>query len=230
MNTLEESSKYLNVNVYPFGMLPSPPNYTYSFKKSSPSGNFEATTNFVSLSLTGKTGVNYDGTLNLPSTGPGSEMKNVILEADEPGEYVLDFTINNARKVIKIVLLPSPNLEVDQLLLNDTPLTNFNDAYLIVGSTAARTLNLKLKPVNITEGFTYTINQISSDASDTSTKVLIDIEEDLIDSQVTLPALPTGELELDLGQFNHQIFYIRIYDEDLLVGKTVINIYAQKVE
>lgn len=228
MNTLEESSKYLNVNVYPFGMLPSPPNYTYSFKKSSPSGNFEATTNFVSLSLTGKTGVNYDGTLNLPSTGPGSEMKNVILEADEPGEYVLDFTINNARKVIKIVLLPSPNLEVDQLLLNDTPLTNFNDAYLIVGSTAARTLNLKLKPVNITEGFTYTINQISSDASDTSTKVLIDIEEDLIDSQVTLPALPTEGLSL--GQFNNQIFYIRIYDEELLVGKTVINIYAQKVE
>ena len=234
MSTLEEVDMYLLINVYPFGMTSSPPNYAYTFKKSTPSGNLESVTNFVTLNL--KTGDDYDGRLEFPDAGGGSEMKDVIVLADVSGEYLFEYRINNARKVVKVVLLPAPSLEVEEVSFNNNNLVSFNNAYLIEGSNSIRSLTVDLKPVNIKEGFSYTINQIETYAENED-DVIEDDEEDYYDKILILEIDETFSVNLELpaisnissGEFEQQKYYIRIHDEDdTLVGLTILLIYAQK--
>lgn len=234
MSTLEEVDMYLLINVYPFGMTSSPPNYAYTFKKSTPSGNLESVTNFVTLTL--KTGVDYDGTLNFPVSGGGSEMRNVSVLADVSGEYLFEYRINNARKVIKVVLLPAPSLEVEKVSFNNSNLVSFNGAYLIEGSSSIRSLSVDLKPVNLKEGFSYTVNQIDEYTDDEDDVAEIG-EENYYDKVNIINLVDIFTITLELpsianissGAFEQQKYYIRIYDEDeTLVGLTVLYIYAQK--
>lgn len=244
MSTLEETDMYLLINVYPFGMTSSPPSYPYTFKKSTPSGNIENITNFVTLTL--KTGDRpsdpdpedeyYDGTLKFPSTGAGSEMKNVSVLADIPGEYLFEYNINNSRKIIKVVLLPSSVLEVESVKFNDQELTSFNGAYLIEGSNSLRSLFVTLKPINIDEDYTYTINQVQTYVDDEDSNIEVGEEDyyekiliiDLVDSFTVTIDLPAIGSILS-GAFEQQKFYIRVYDDnDTLVSLTTLYVYAQK--
>jgi hypothetical protein len=145
--------------------------YPYTFTKRTPSGNFQSSSNAVSLVLrtdvfTVVNSVNvyterYDGTLKFPSSGAGSEMAvgTVVNEQlTEEGEYVYTFTINNQFKEIRIVVLASPQLRVDTLTLNDVELNNTNGIYYVTHSTSTRLLDLVLTPLNIKEDYKYIIN------------------------------------------------------------------------
>jgi len=230
MDSLSQTQKFLLINVYPFGMTSSPPNYNYTFRRITPSGSFESITSTVNLTLKAgpKPGTEennfefYDGRLKFPITGNGSEMRNVKVLADAPGEYLFEYTINTARKVIRVVLLPAPSLQVETVKFNDTELVSFNQAFLILGSESIRSIVINLKPNNIVEGYTYTINQ---DEVDASTRVLIDDIESNIEVTLELPAIE----ETESGIFELQKYFIRVYDKsEVLISITELNIFALK--
>jgi hypothetical protein len=230
MSNIEQNDMYLLINIYPFGMTSSPPSYPYTFIRSTPSGNFESITNTVNLTLkqgdfddaTSEDPEYYDGTLKFPNLGSGSEMKDVLVLADESGEYTFNYSIHTAKRILNVVLLPSPTLEVDSVVYNDEELVKFNDAYLIIGSSSSRNLELNLKPVNIQDGYSYTINQDEVDSDD---KIIIDIEEGEISVLIELPPLTI----VTSGTFEEEKFFIRVYDDDdNLTGLTILYVYAQK--
>jgi hypothetical protein len=160
---------FIKINVLPFGMPTG--SYPYTFTKRTPSGNFQSSSNAVSLVLradvfTVVNGVNvyserYDGTLKFPSSGTGSELAvgTVVDEQlSEEGEYIYTFTINNQFKEIRIVVLASPQLRIDTLVLNDVELKNTNGIYYVNHSTSSRLLDLLLNPLNIKDDYKYIIN------------------------------------------------------------------------
>jgi hypothetical protein len=165
---------HLKINVYPFGM-PSG-EYPYTFTRLTPSGSFQSNTNLVNLTLRVDTAdtedidgdgntteliERYDGTLKFPVSGSGSEM--VISEMlTEEGEYVFSFTINGKTQLIRVVVLPEPQLRIETISLNDKLINPINNTYYINHSASVRFLDLVLDPLNIDPTYKYIVNSTGS--------------------------------------------------------------------
>ena len=143
----------LKINILPFGMATG--DYPYTFTRFTPSGTFQSSTNAVTLTL--KTGGSYDGTLDLPASGAGSEMK-VDEPLTEEGEYVYTFIINGITRVIRVVVLSAPQLRVDGLTFNDIAVREFNNRYFVNHSTSSRYLEVDLTAINIENTYKYILN------------------------------------------------------------------------
>jgi uncharacterized repeat protein (TIGR02543 family) len=210
---------FLELLVYPFGM----PNgsYSYSFSTRTPSGSFNSSTNQVLLTL--KSSPYYDGTLNYPPTGPGSEMF-ISQDLDEVGEYVFDYNINNARKTVVIVVLPSPQLKVDKVVYNNEDIVEFNDVYYARHASFQRIFDLIISPVNIEESYKYVINSTGEFPTTTLEAQKKDIA--VIDGKVTISVtIPT--LSNPIGEDTHQ-FFIFLYKGTVRVGEiTKVTIVSQ---
>jgi uncharacterized repeat protein (TIGR02543 family) len=143
----------LKINVMPFGMVTA--DYPYTFTKLTPGGSFQSSTNVVTLTL--KTGGAYDGTLDFPNSGAGSEMK-VDETLNEEGEYVYTFLINGVTRVIRVVVLAAPQLRVDNVSFNNAAVQEFNNRYFVNHSTSSRYLEVELTPINVENTYRYVLN------------------------------------------------------------------------
>jgi hypothetical protein len=143
----------LKINILPFGMITD--SYPYTYTKLTPGGSFQSSTNIVALTL--KTGGAYDGTLDFPNSGPGSEMK-VDDRLTEEGEYVYTFIINGITRVIRVVVLAAPQLRVDAVTINNVPVREFNNRYFVNHSTSSRYLEVELSAVNVENTYKYILN------------------------------------------------------------------------
>jgi hypothetical protein len=143
----------LKINILPFGMITD--NYAYTYTRLTPSGSFQSSTNIVALTL--KTGGAYDGTLDLPNSGPGSEMK-VDETLIEEGEYAYTFIINGITKTIRVIVLAAPQLRVDAVTFNDVPVREFNKRYFVNHSTSSRYLEVELTAINVENTYKYILN------------------------------------------------------------------------
>jgi uncharacterized repeat protein (TIGR02543 family) len=143
----------LKINILPFGMITD--NYAYTYTRLTPGGSFQSSTNIVALTL--KTGGAYDGTLDLPNSGPGSEMK-VDETLTEEGEYVYTFIINGITRIIRVVVLAAPQLRVEALTFNDIPVREFNNRFFVNHSTSSRYLEVELTAINVENTYKYILN------------------------------------------------------------------------
>jgi hypothetical protein len=206
---VEGTGGNLKVNVYPFGYNSG--SYTYTFSKLDPIGNFSSSSNFVELEL--KTGVDYDGTSTFPEAGQsGADMGLIGFEGnnilDQTGLYTYTFIIGGQTKVIKLVVLPLPGFEIIDITYNDESLTKFEDNYLIVNSDVARTLNFKLRPVNVKEDYSFNIS--TDDEDDTNPTI---IETNVNEISKTFSFEYDGDL-LEVGEFGFSSLYINIFNEE----------------
>jgi hypothetical protein len=214
--------QWLVLNVLPGGMNAG--NYPYIFSRTSPSGAFLSNTNFVNLALV----TPYNGNLEFPVSGPGSEM--IISELlTEEGEYKFNYNINGATLNISIVVLPYPQLRVDTLKLLETDLVSFNQEFYIVRSQADRFLTLILNPINIESNFKFTVSTIAIDANDNSSKRDIILSEGKLNVEITLPGSDSTDFEA--REINTVNYYVRLYNGSTLVGAvTIVRVNVQNVK
>jgi uncharacterized repeat protein (TIGR02543 family) len=143
----------LKINILPFGMITD--SYAYTYTRLTPGGSFQSSTNIVALTL--KTGGAYDGTLDFPNSGPGSEMK-VDETLTEEGEYVYTFIINGITRIIRVVVLAAPQLRVEAVTFNDIPVREFNNRFFVNHSTSSRYLEVELTAINVENTYKYILN------------------------------------------------------------------------
>ena len=215
---------YLDVEVYPFGMISG--TYPYTFTRLTPSGSFQSTTNTVLLSLRVNVGSpgsyteRYDGTLKFPASGQGSEMKFNIKLAEE-GEYVFTFNINNVTKQVKVVVLPSPELRVETLTYNDQELVYNGNFFYVNHATVERFFELTLNPLNIEDDYKFAISTDGAIPT-TATKNEISIVNGKVTTGFNFPITSGAEVTTD--------FYIMLFKGDVRVGEvTKIVIKSQPV-
>ena len=214
---------YLKLNVYPFG-LPSG-TYPYTFTVTTPSGSLSTTTNVVPLEI--KTSPAYDGTLNYPQSGQGSEM-NVSRLLDEVGEYRFSYNINGVIRDVYIVVLDKPALVVNNVFFNNQTLVNFNNAFYLNHSTVSRFLEIEVTPVNVEADYKYVINTTGlfpTGAALTNAKRDLLISGDRMLIGVELPARASATAE------DKTSYYIYLYNGNVLVGNvTKVDIVSQPIK
>jgi hypothetical protein len=215
-------NKFLSISVQPFGMPNGSGAYPYTFTRTTPSGSFLSNTNTVNLVLNTSP---YNGTLEFPaSPAVGSEM--VIGEIlTEEGEYKFTYNINGATRSISLIVLPDPQLRLEQLTYNDEALTFFNGEYYIERATSNRFLSAVVSPVNSKSTYKYTLSTIASDATDATDSTKSDLV--LAEGKLLLELTLTGSANINSKVIDQVIYYLRLYDGSSLVGvvaQIVVNV------
>ena len=204
---------YLDVDIFPFGMISG--NYPYTFTRRSPSGSFQSTTNTVALTLRVNVGSpgsyteRYDGTLKFPQSGAGSEMKFNI-KLSEEGEYVYTYVINGQSRQISVVVLPSPELRVDSITYNDVSLVFNGNFYYLPHSTIERYLEITLIPFNLENDYKFVISENGAIPT-AATKNDIAIVDGKVVTGINFPVTTGAESTID--------FYIMLFKGNVRVGE-----------
>jgi hypothetical protein len=214
--------KFLSIRVQPFGMPNGSGAYPYTFTRTTPSGSFLSNTNTVNLVLNTSP---YNGTLEFPaSPAVGSEM--VIGEIlTEEGEYKFTYNINGATRSISLIVLPDPQLRLEQLTYNNEALTLFNGEYYIERATSTRFLSAVVIPVNSKSTYKFTLSNIASDATDATSSTKRDLV--LAEGKLLLELTLTGSANINSKVIDQVIYYLRLYDGSSLVGvvaQIVVNV------
>jgi hypothetical protein len=201
--------KFLSLQVLPFGMPTG--TYPYTFTRTSPSGSFSSSTNFVFLDLNDDP---YDGTLSFPdSPDAGAEM--VIAEVlTEEGEYKFTYNINGATRNISIVVLPDPQLRTENVLFNNVGLVKFNGQYYIERVSGPRFLTAEVTPLNIKSNYKFTVSNIVNNVDDNSVKQNIVLVEGKLQLELTLAGTPNALTDA----LTPVVYYLRLYEGNDLVG------------
>jgi hypothetical protein len=201
--------KFLSLQVLPFGMPTG--TYPYTFTRTSPSGSFSSSTNFVFLELNDDP---YDGTLSFP-TAPDAGAEMVIAEVlTEEGEYKFTYNINGATRNISIVVLPDPQLRTENVLFNNIGLVKFNGQYYIERASSTRFLTAEVTPLNIKSNYKFTVSNEAVDANDVSVKQNIVLVEGKLQLELTL----AGSSNANSNALTQIVYYLRLYEGDDLVG------------
>lgn len=208
---------FVEVLIYPFGMLSG--SYPYTFTTRTPSGSFQTVSNVVALQLRDP----YDGTLEFPPDGtPGANMF-VRAQLTEEGEYIYSYTINNQSLTITVVVLPAPQLKVEKLIYNSLEIANFDGYYYLNNAASNRYIEIILEPLNILEDYKYVINTTGSFPIGAD---LVEAKEDIavVDGKVTIGVtLPLSTATTD----TLTSYFISLYKGSTRVGTiTQVNLIS----
>jgi uncharacterized repeat protein (TIGR02543 family) len=199
----------LDLKIYPFGMVSG--NYSYNFVSRTPSGAITNVNNIVALSLKDDP---YDGTLNLPDEGTGSEMR-IIETLEEEGEYTFTFTINGKTLNVAILVLANPQLKLNDVTYNNVSLTSFDEFYFIENSDTERFIEMIFEPRNIKETYTYVIND---NGEFLSGQALTDAREEIaiVDGKVVI-----GVTKPESSDEEDEVFtyFVSLYEGSVRVGE-----------
>jgi uncharacterized repeat protein (TIGR02543 family) len=200
---------YVEVLVYPFGMLTG--TYPFTFTSRTPGGSFQTVTNSVDLTLRSP----YDGTLTFPAPGASGSTMYVKAQLSEEGEYTYSYTINGQLLTVTVVVLPNPQLKVDKVVYNNLEVANFDGYYYLNNSASDRFIELVLEPLNIKDDYKYVINSDGSfpfGAALTSARKDISVVDGRVTVGVTLP-LSTATSDTLTS------FFISLYKGSTRVGE-----------
>ena len=187
------------------GVAPSANPFPFTYSILTPSGSLSSTTNTVVMTLDETALIDdlpnpFYGSLEFPSDSSvtGSIIQDTITLSLE-GEYKISYNVNGITKDVFVVVLPAPQLKIEEISYVGVSLFEFNKTYYILSSAQNRILNIKLKPYTLPVDAKYTILKSTNGGSSYSAHdPAISLQEIQLTDELLLVdlILPAGEVTI----------------------------------
>jgi hypothetical protein len=141
----------------------------------------------------------FYGSLEFPedSSTTGSIIQDPITLSLE-GEYKISYNVNGIARDVFVVVLPAPQLRIEEINYVGEPLFEFNKTYYIISAPQNRILNIKLKPYTLPVDAKYTILKSTDGTNYSAHDPAISLQEIQLTDELLLVdlILPAGEVSI----------------------------------